>query len=328
MTAHTVGLRDARGAAAVSRIILLAGIALLLAFAAWWFLRRPASVVAPTTPPPASTAAPDAAATGGEAPASVPDLSVDELFVAARKALAEGRMAAPAGDNALEYYLRVLELEPDNAAAVDALRELFPFAVGRAEMEIDRDEFDEATRIIELLAKADPTNYSLTILRSKLDARRTQAEREALAAAQPQPAPPPQVAAPETTAETPVEVPDETATTADASTTPPVVPQASPPPVPQPPVGETREAEAIAPLAPTYPPSAVRARQEGWVEVEFVVAADGSIRDARVINAQPPRVFNDAAANAARAAKFRPKLVNGQPVDSVVRRRIEFRLGG
>jgi hypothetical protein len=28
------------------------------------------------------------------------------------------------------------------------------------------------------------------------------------------------------------------------------------------------------------------------------------------------------------AAKFRPKLVNGQPVDSVVRRRIEFKLGG
>lgn len=326
MTVPTAGLRNARGAAAVSRIILLAGVALLIVvFAAWWFLKRPATAPVATPAPAATSAAPGTAVS--TAPATVPDLSIDELYAAARKALAENRMATPPGDNALEYYLKILEREPDNAGAVDALRELFPFAVGSAQTEIDRDQFDEANRIIELLAKADPSNYSLTILRSKLDARRTQVEREALAAAQPQSPPPAQVAEPEAPAEAPAEPPAEPPAAVASTTAPSAPPAAVAPPIPQP-VGETREAEAIAPLAPSYPPTAVRARQEGWVEVEFVVAADGSIRNARVLNAQPPRIFNDAAERAARNAKFRPKLVNGQPVDSVVRRRIEFKLGG
>lgn len=322
MTLQMAGLRDARGAAAVSRIILLAGLVLLVALAAWWFLKRPVTVPV-ATPTPASPAVPGAPVS--VAPVTVPDLSIDELYAAARKALAENRMATPPGDNALEYYLKILEREPDNAGAIDALRELFPFAVGSAETEIDRDQFDEANRIIELLAKADPSNYSLTILRSKLDARRQQVEREALAAAQP-PKPPSPLTEPEASTEAPAESPAESSA-AVATTTAPAVPATVAPPVPQP-VGETREAEAIAPLAPAYPPTAVRARQEGWVEVEFVVAADGSIRNARVINAQPPRIFNEAAERAARDARFRPKLVNGQPVDSVVRRRIEFKLGG
>jgi protein TonB len=321
MTRHVTGLRHVRGAIAISRMILLVGLALAIALAAWWFFRR--SAPPSSAPPVASPAAPGVPA--APAPeATAPDMSIDELYAAARKALAESRMVAPPGDNALEYYLRILEREPENAGAADALRELFPFAVGNAETEIDRDQYDEANRIIDLLAKADPNNYSLTILRSKLDARRKLAERDALAEAATAAA-----AATPAAATPPAPVESAPAPTQQVATTPPV---AQEPPVPTPPVpqprGETREAEAIAPLAPSYPPSAVRARQQGWVEVEFVVAADGSIRDARVIAAQPPRIFDGAAERAAMAAKFRPKLVNGQPVDSVVRRRIEFKLGG
>ena len=39
--------------------------------------------------------------------------------------MADNRMVAPPGNNALEYYLRILDKQPDNTNAKDALRELF-----------------------------------------------------------------------------------------------------------------------------------------------------------------------------------------------------------
>ena len=66
-------------------------------------------------------------------------------------AMGENRMVAPAGNNALEYYLRILAKAPDDSGAKDALRELFPFATGSAEDQINQGNFDEATRIVNLL---------------------------------------------------------------------------------------------------------------------------------------------------------------------------------
>ncbi len=109
--------------------------------------------------------------------AAADDLSANELYKAARTAVGENRMVEPPGNNALEYYLRILAKQPDDSSATDALRELFPFATAGAEDQINQGNFDEATRIMALLAKADPSNYTLTILRSKLDAKKKQNDR-------------------------------------------------------------------------------------------------------------------------------------------------------
>ncbi len=85
---------------------------------------------------------------------------------------------APQGNNALEYYLRVLDKEPNNQTAKDALREMFPFATPVVEQNINAGNVDEATREIDLLAKVDPNNYTLTILRQKLDAKKKVAEHD------------------------------------------------------------------------------------------------------------------------------------------------------
>lgn len=190
MTVFVAGRRDIRGAVSITLIVILC-LVLIVAGAGWWFLNQRTPTVPTVTPPttamPAQVAkpTPDASSTEAAAPAaSVPDMTVDELYTAARKALADNRMVAPAGDNALEYYLKIQELQPDNRGAADALRELFPFAVGAAETEIDKGAYNEATRVINLLAEADSSNYSLTILRGKLDAKKKQTEREELAAAQ------------------------------------------------------------------------------------------------------------------------------------------------
>jgi protein TonB len=171
-----------RGAIAASRLIALAVIVVVLAIGGWWFLGRkpgapiiPGTTPAPTAPTAATPAAPNATVSD--------ELTVDQLYREARKAMNENRMAAPAGNNALEFYLKILAKQPDDSGAKDALRELFPFATGTAEDQINQNNFDEANRVIALLAQADPSNYSLTILRSKLDAKKKLADREQAAAA-------------------------------------------------------------------------------------------------------------------------------------------------
>jgi len=299
---------------------------------------------APATQPaaPAPTpATPDAPAAPAAAPAALDALSVDELFQRANKAVSENRIAAPVGDNAIEYYLAILAREPDRDGARDGLRELFPFATGVVEQAINRGDVDEADRVIDLLARADSNNYSLTILRSKLEAKRRQVEREtaaqtaqqaAQAAAAAQTGRPPGAtpAPPQRTEPAPAPAPAETrpATPPPAATPAPSQPQPAATPAPPPaPAGETRDAGIVSSASPDYPARAYRDRQEGWVEVEFTVAPDGSPSGIRVVRSNPPRVFDREAIQAIERSTFRPRLENGVAVGATLRRRIEFKMG-
>lgn len=118
------------------------------------------------------------AASSGDSASSAPSGSgdagtteVDILLGLARDATREGRMVAPQGNNAYEYYLSVVQLDPKNATALDALRETLPFASQEIERMINRRQLEEARREIALLRDFDPTNYTLIILGAKLDAQ-------------------------------------------------------------------------------------------------------------------------------------------------------------
>ena len=65
---------------------------------------------------------------------------------------------------------------------------------------------------------------------------------------------------------------------------------------------------------PVYPPQALRDGTRGWVELEFTVAPNGTVRDIQVVSAEPRGVFDSAASDAVAAWRFRPRIVNGQPV--------------
>jgi protein TonB len=96
-------------------------------------------------------------------------------------------------------------------------------------------------------------------------------------------------------------------------------------PRPSPPAATARTSSPLRPISmpqPRYPPAALRARQGGKVQVEFTVAPDGSVSSARVVSAQPERVFDREAVAAVKRWRF-------QPVDAPVttRRTIEFNLG-
>lgn len=74
---------------------------------------------------------------------------------------------------------------------------------------------------------------------------------------------------------------------------------------------------------PTYPARAQRRGMEGYVEVSFTIRRDGSVEGSsiRVTDAQPRRVFDDAAREAIGEWQFEPsdRLRNAT-------QRIEFQL--
>ena len=58
---------------------------------------------------------------------------------------------------------------------------------------------------------------------------------------------------------------------------------------------------------PQYPAEAAAARIEGYVTLSFQVAENGSVQDLRVIESQPPYVFDKAARRAVSRWNFGPQ---------------------
>lgn len=79
-------------------------------------------------------------------------------------------------------------------------------------------------------------------------------------------------------------------------------------------------------IPPQYPRDAARNGITGWVQLEVLVNADGTVRSARVLEAKPKGLFEAAAVQAVMRWKFKPKVVNGQPVQQKGAQRIEFNL--
>ena len=311
----------------VAIVVILA----LVAAAAWYLIFRPHQQAVMQQQPAKQS---QVAAKQAPPPANVAAMTTDELLAEARKAMNEQRLLAPEGNNAFEFYLKVLERQPGNQVAQDALRETFPFGANAAEQAINQRDFANAQREIDLLAKADPDNYTLTILRSKLDAQqkligreqqlaeqqRQQAEQEALAAQQ--------KAAAEQLARQQQAAQEAAARQAAAEKAPqasPTTPAAPPPPVPQ--TVQIQDAVLVNAAKPRYPTVAQRRNQEGWVDVEFTVGTDGQVADAHVVDAQPKHVFDRAATDAVERWEYKPALRNGQPMAVTMRRRIVFSLG-
>ena len=71
----------------------------------------------------------------------------------------------------------------------------------------------------------------------------------------------------------------------------------------------------IVKVLPIYPRRALSRGIEGYVIVEFCVTAQGTVRDPVVVQAEPSTIFDRAAMNAALKFKYKPKVVNEQPIE-------------
>ena len=270
-------------------------------------------------------------------------MSVDQLRDAAGQALRQQRLYAPEGDNAMEYYLALREKEPSDPAVSSALTDLMPYILIATEQSIGREDIVEAKRLYALMEKTDDTAPALPRLKAaiataetaavaraeaeKADAaaaavRQAELEKQRIADLQTQQKAAAEAFAQQQEAERRAAAARQAATQRAAAQRPEPA-ATTPAPAPVTPAPAPRVANTLRPIStpgPDYPREAQRRRRAGSVEVEFTVDVDGSVSNARVVNADPPRVFDREALQAVNRWRF-------QPVSSPVttRRTFQFR---
>ncbi|MBK6333480.1 MAG: energy transducer TonB [Thermomonas sp.] len=316
----------------------------------------------------------DAAADAGaaaaqQAPAPTPEsvvsatvtaMSPEQLRDEASKAYGENRLYAPAGNNAMEYYLALRDKQPADAGASSALTDLLPMTVIATEQGIAREDFADAKRLAALIEKADAKHPALSRLKAAIassetaaaarvesqkltaeeeakrqeelakkreeDQRKLQEQQKQQAAAQ---APAAATPAAQTAAAAEAERQREAAAEAERERAAAAAAEqqrqqaAAQQPAAQPARAASSELRAISNPGPRYPQAAQRAGAGGSVQVEFTVNTDGSVGGVRAVSSDGPRQFQREFEREALAAVKRWRF---QPVSeaTTTRRTIAF----
>jgi protein TonB len=79
-------------------------------------------------------------------------------------------------------------------------------------------------------------------------------------------------------------------------------------------------------IRPMYPREAAMNGTQGWVKVEFTITEAGTVRNPRVVDASPPRIFNREAIRAILKWKFKPRVIDGTAVERQATQVIDFTL--
>jgi protein TonB len=88
--------------------------------------------------------------------------------------------------------------------------------------------------------------------------------------------------------------------------------------------GRVAEANLIRRVQPVYPPLAKAARVQGTVEFTAVISKEGNIENLQLVRGHPLLV--EAARQAVLQWKYRPTMLNGQPVEVVTDIIVNFTL--
>ena len=111
---------------------------------------------------------------------------------------------------------------------------------------------------------------------------------------------------------------------------------APPPPPPPPPViapsltaplrvsSLTQAANLIYQVKPEYPALAKTARVQGAIVIEATISKDGSVQDIRVVSGHVLLV--EAARNAVQQWRYKPTILNGEPIDVITTITVTFTL--
>ncbi len=71
----------------------------------------------------------------------------------------------------------------------------------------------------------------------------------------------------------------------------------------------------IVKVAPIYPRRAQTRGISGYCIVEYTVTTTGAIRDPKAVDCQPAGVFDSASVKAATKFKYKPRVVDGEPIE-------------
>ncbi|MBK6728850.1 MAG: energy transducer TonB [Xanthomonadales bacterium] len=307
-----------------------------------------ATLINGCTEPPSDL--PTATVPAGASPiAAVPEAapaSATELMRRANDAFRANRIASPAGDNAVEIFLAVRDLDPLHPGLAEALVELMPLANFALEAAIRNRDPAEAERLLALLTRLNSDSAVTHSARTQLTQLRQQIAQEAAAEATARiaaaaPASPPSsdnetetaaasrsrnlIAKPAPAA---VADADHAKTTSQPTSAPAVA--ASAPNVPAtataPASPSLTAPRPIAKVTPDYPPQARSRKIEGFVELEFLVTTSGSPQEIRVVRSEPEGLFDRSAVRALMRWKFKPAERNGAAEATTTRTTMNFRL--
>jgi protein TonB len=81
--------------------------------------------------------------------------------------------------------------------------------------------------------------------------------------------------------------------------------------------GSDRDVIPLVRINPDYPQRALSRGIEGWVQVQFTITAAGTVKDAKVVDAEPKNIFDDAALRAIARWRYNPKVQEGVAVERV-----------
>ena len=87
---------------------------------------------------------------------------------------------------------------------------------------------------------------------------------------------------------------------------------------------EQAEGSLLHRVEPDYPDEARQQKIQGEVVLDVRIDQDGAVQDLKLVTG--PTLLAQAAADAVKQWRFKPKLVNGRPVQMQTRIRLNFRL--
>ncbi len=262
--------------------------------------------------------------------ATVSAMGADQLRSEASKAYGENRLYAPAGNNAMEFYLALRDKQPADAGASSALTDLLPMTVIATEQGIAREDFAEAKRLAALIEKADAQHPALSRLKASIASSETAAikrvedqkltaeeeakrqadivkkreedqrkqqellRQQAATAAAQAPAQPTAAQQAAAAAAAQREADQRAAAQREADQRAAAQQQqqaAAPPPAAAAPARASNELREVSNPGPRYPQAAQRAGVAGSVQVEFTVNTDGSVGNVRAVSSDGPRQY-------------------------------------
>ncbi|GAC1692375.1 MAG: hypothetical protein PVS2B3_01130 [Steroidobacteraceae bacterium] len=232
------------------------------------------------------------------------DARVAQFLQLGRDALEHGQLIEPTGHNARFYFESARALSPDNPAARQAQQDL-------------RSRLLTAASEALAAGNAERTAYWAAAA-GDAGADRTQIAKLRGAAAQLR----------STAAAAPLAQQHAGSAVGSAAVPPDAQPAAAP----------ASQSASAAPatfvnagtltqthyVAAEYPPIAQRHKLGGWVDVQFTVAADGSVGAATIVGAQPVGVFERSALDAVRSWRYQPVTRDGHVISQRARVRLTF----
>jgi len=93
-----------------------------------------------------------------------------------------------------------------------------------------------------------------------------------------------------------------------------------------PPISRMMEGNIILRIQPNYPSIAKQARIQGEVLLRAMISRDGTIENLQVLSGHP--MLAHAAVEAVRQWRYRPYVLNGEPVEVETEVTVKFVLSG